>query len=82
MNYATVFWRGDHDDFIITEVAFIESETQDGFDFTPFQWIEMAIHEEARLNGYSEEEVEEELAVAEASFELLAVIKGKVEYYY
>ena len=82
MNYATVFWRIDQEDFVITEVAFIESETQDALDITAPKWVEMAVREEARLNGYSKEEVEEILAAAEASFELLAVIKGKVEYYY
>jgi hypothetical protein len=83
MNHATVFWRIDHDDFIITEVTFIEGdEGDDGFDISAAMWVEMAIREEARLNGYTEEELNEELKVALESFELLAVIKGKVEYYF
>lgn len=83
MNYATIFWRIDHDDFIITEVTFIEGdEGDDGFDISAAMWVEMAIREEARLNGYTEEELNEELKVALESFELLAVIKGKVEYYF
>ena len=82
MNYATVIWRGNGDDFMITEITFIEG----GDNFSASQWVSMALREEARMAGYTEEETQQWEADAlnsfELLFELLAVIKGKVEYYF
>lgn len=79
MNYATVMWRGNGDDFIVTEITFLEGEEK---DFNTSQWVSMALYEEARMAGYTEEETKEWEADVLNDFELLAVIKGKVEYYY
>jgi len=78
MNYATVIWRGNGDDFMITEITFIEG----GNNFSAFQWVSMALREEAHMAGYTEEETQQWEADALNSFELLAVIKGKVEFYF
>lgn len=82
MSKATIFWRADGDDFIVTVVDFIESEDNDPLDYISGDWIEMAVREESRMSGYTEEETQEEIASTLQSYELLAVIKGEVEYYY
>lgn len=82
MSNATIFWRADGDDFIVTVVDFVEDENNDPLDYISRDWIEMAVLEEGRMSGYTEDEMQEELEETLKSYELLAVIKGKVEYYY
>ena len=81
MAKATIFWRGDGE-FVVTVVDFMEDENNDPLDYISSDWIEMAVREEARMSGYTEEETQEELELTLKSYELLAVIKGEVEYYY
>ena len=78
MNYATVIWRSDGDDFMLTDITFIEGED----DISASQWVSMALREEARMAGYTEEETQQWETDALNDFELLAVIKGKVDYYF
>jgi hypothetical protein len=78
MNYATVIWRSDGDDFMLTDITFIES----GEDFSASQWVSTALREEARMAGYTEEETQQWETDALNSFDLIAVIKGKVDYYF
>jgi hypothetical protein len=78
MNYATVIWRSLGDDFMLTDITFIEGED----DISASKWVSMALREEARMAGYTEEETQEWEIAALNSFDLIAVIKGKVDYYF
>lgn len=78
MQNYTVIWRDNGDEFIITE---FEADIEDDTNTSPDEWVTKAATQEAIVANYTQEQIDDEVsALLEQGYDLITVIRGKVDY--